>query len=174
MDPYVKLPDCVICKSEFVKDIERKYRRKHKVLPLAIEYAPKLNMPSSTVRVKLKLHFDNLHRKYRIAEAIRNQELIADIQDKGVPLDFDSYKEKALSKAFLHLEDPGAKVTPKDVAVLENVSINRAKIGLEKKALELRMAQVYGGYFTKAIEGEVVKDVKQELLSRGVQPENKG
>ena len=170
----MRLPDCVICKSEFVKDIEKAYRKKPKILPLALEFAPKMNMVPSTLRVKLKLHFDNLHRKYRLAEQIKEREMIADLQDKGVPLTFDTYKDKALAKAFLHLEDPMAKVTPKDVAVLENVSINKAKIGLEKKNLELRMAQVYGGFFkgkVNVIEGEEIKD-EPKVDSGGVLPAN--
>lgn len=158
------LPDCEICKSEHVKEIEKRWRFKKKILPLAKEYAPKFNRPVSTMRVWLKLHFDNLHRKYRIAEQVRQQEIIATLEDKGI--NFESYKDKALQKAILHLEDPDAIVKPTDVAALENVSLHKAKLGLEQKQLELRMAQIYGGFTSPAIEGEIVDD------STGVLPES--
>lgn len=159
------LPDCEICKSEHVKEIEKRYRYKHKIMPIAKEFAPMFNRPVSTMRVWLKLHFDNLHRKYRIAEQVRQQEVIATLEDQGI--NFESYKDKALKKALLHLEDPLAVVKPTDVAALENVSLHKAKLGLEEKNLQLRMAQIYGGFTPpKIVEGEVVDE------SPGVLPES--
>lgn len=163
------LPDCHICESEYVQEVERMYRgNKHKILPIAREFAPKFGHPASTMRAWLKKHFENLHPKYRDAqEKIEKEKRVESILESE-NINFDDYKLIALKKAILQMEEGHIKVRPTDIAALENVGIAKKKLGLEEEAMKLQMAKMYGGFLKdkeKAVEGEVVDE------SRGVLPE---
>ena len=160
---------CIICTSEWVTEIEKKYRyNKHKISPIARDYTEKFKLSEISMRKYLTLHFHNLHRKRGVTKMLREEQVVGDLQDENV--DFDGYKDAALKKAMVNLKDPTMKVRPMDVAALENVTINRAKVGVEEKMLKLRMASLYGGFIDPAntTEGEVIEDDK----STAVQPVN--
>ncbi len=161
----MQLPDCQICQSELCSEIERKFRKRHKIMPIAVEYAPHFNRSVASLRKWLTAHFENLHRKYRLAQKAKEQEIVATLEDKGIS--FDDYRDRALKKAFLHLEDPSATVKPTDIAALENVAIAKQKQGLEESAFKLRIAQMYGGFLDKAVEGEVVVNESTRVLAEG-------
>lgn len=135
-------------------------------MPIAVEYAPHFNRSVASLRKWLTAHFENLHRKYRLAQKIKEQEVVATIEDQGI-ISFDDYRNKALKKAFLHLEDPLAVIKPTDIAALENVAIAKQKQGLEENAFKLRIAQMYGGFVGNAVEGEVVEDGAKTILTEG-------
>lgn len=159
------LPDCTVCKSEYGVEIDKAFRKKSKVLPLAREYAPKFNTGVENMRKMLTKHVDNLHRKYKYAKKWQSIDRKAEIEEK-FGIDFEEYKDKALEKALLALESGAVKVKPTDIAALENVSLQKQKLGLEKEAMKVRMAAIMGG-FTTAIEGEEVKDESGGILESG-------